>query len=180
MDTGWVTVAANTTSVTISIPDSWADAIPNAASKSGGVLTVKTYKSDNSTEIGSYEITGLIFNVRAGLVPTLSDITKSIVRTINGTTYANVGDYYVQNKSGVRIQATAAGVRSSTITKIESTLEGYTGTNYNKTVNNTTSLDYTTGLLSVKGSIKITVKATDSRDTGTYEYQIPPAWWPED
>ena len=24
------------------------------------------------------------------------------------------------------------------------------------------------------------MKATDSRDTGTYEYQIPPAWWPED
>ena len=163
MDTGWVTVAANTTSVTISIPDSWADAIPNAASKSGGTLTVKTYKSDNSTEIGSYEITGLIFNVRAGLVPTLSDITTAIVRTINGTTYANVGNYYVQNKSGVRIQATAAGVRSSTITKIESTLEGYAGSSYNKTVNNTTSLDYTTGLLSVKGSIKITVKATDSR-----------------
>ena len=163
MDTGWVTVAANTTSVTISIPDSWADAIPNAASKSGGVLTVKTYKSDNSTEIGSYEITGLTYNVRAGIVPTLTDITTDIIRTINGTTYANVGDYYVQNKSGVRIRAMAAGVRSSTITKIESTLAGYSGSAYNKTLSNTTSLDYTTGLLTVKGSIKITVKVTDSR-----------------
>ena len=163
MDTGWVSVAANTTSVTISIPDSWADALPNAESKSGGVLTVKTYKSNNTTEIGSYEITGMVFNVRSDLKPTLSDITKSIARTINGTTYANVGNYYIQGKSGVRIQATADGVRGSTITKIESTLSGYSGDAYNKTVTNTTSLDYTTGLLNVKGSISITVKATDSR-----------------
>lgn len=167
MDTGWVTVAANTTVIDIPVPDSWADAIPNATSKSGGTLTVKTYKSNNSTEIGSYEITGLIFNVRAGIVPTLSDITKSIVRTINGTTYANVGDYYVQSKCGVRIQATAAGVRSSTITKIECWLSGYSSDNYKKTVNNNTSLDFTTGLLSVKGSTTITVKATDSRGRTT-------------
>ena len=163
MDTGWVTVAANTTVIDIPVPDSWADAIPNADSKSGGTLTVKTYKSNNTTEIGSYELTGFTYNVRAGIVPTLTDITTDIIRTINGTTYADIGDLYVQNKSGVRIRATAAGARSSTITKIESTLSGYTGNAYNKTLNNTTSLDYTTGLLSVKGTITITVKATDSR-----------------
>ena len=163
MDTGWVTVAANTTVIDIPVPDSWADAIPNATNKTGGTLTVKTYKSNNTTEIGSYELTGFTYNVRAGIVPTLTDITTDIIRTINGTTYANIGDLYVQNKSGVRIRATAAGARSSTIKKIESTLNGYTGDAYNKTLENTTALDYTTGLLSVKGTIKITVKVTDSR-----------------
>ena len=163
MDSGWVSVAANTTEINISVPDSWAAAIPNATSKSGGTLQVQTYKSNNTTLIGTYEITGFTYNVRSGLVPTLSDITKSIARTIGGTTYANVGSYYVQGKCGVRIQATAAGVQSSTITKIECTLSGYSGSSYNKTVNNNTSLDYTTGLLNIKGTITITVKATDSR-----------------
>lgn len=165
MDSGWVTVNANTTKVTISVPDSWADAIPNTTSKSGGTLQVKTYKSDNSTEIGTYTISGFVYNVRDGIVPTLSAITTSIVRTIGGTTYANVGNYYVQGKSGVRVEATAAGARSSTISKIELSLSGYSGSSYNTTVNNPANnkLDFTTGLLNIKGEITITVKATDSR-----------------
>ena len=161
METGWVNVAAGTTQVNISIPDSWANYIPSATQKTGGTLVLETY--NGSTKIGEYTISGLTYNVRANAVPTLSDITKSIARTIGGVTYANVGDYYVQNKCGVSIAATAAGVLGSSITSIACTLSGYSGSSYNKTVTNTTSLSYTTGLLSVTGTITITVVATDSR-----------------
>ena len=161
METGWVSVAAGTTQVNISIQDSWANYIPSATQKTGGTLVLETY--NGSTKIGEYTISGLTYNVRSNAVPTLSDITKSIARTIGGVTYANVGDYYVQNKCGVSIAATAAGVLGSSITSIACTLSGYSGSSYNKTVTNTTSLSYTTGLLSVTGTITITVVATDSR-----------------
>lgn len=168
MATGWVDVEANVREVNISIPDNWAQQIPNSATKTGGTLTVETY--NGSTKIGEYVISNLTYKVRESAKPSLSDITKSIARQIppnTGTIYANIGDYYVQNKCGVAISATAGGVLSSTITSIACTLSGYSGRSYNKTVTNTTSLSYTTGLLTIAGEITITVTATDSRGRTT-------------
>ena len=161
MDTGWVNVAANVREVTVNIPDSWSNQIPSATQKTGGTMTVETY--NGSTKIGEYVISNITYNVRSNAVPTLSDITKSIARTIGGQTYANVGNYYVQNKCGVAISATAAGVLGSSIVSIACTLKGYSGNSYNKTVTNTTSISYTTGLLSITGDIEIKIIATDSR-----------------
>ncbi len=165
MDTGWVNVNANVREVNISIPDNWAQQIPNSATKTGGTMTVETY--NGSTKIGEYVISNITYNVRSNALPTLSDITKSIARTIGGQIYANVGNYYVQNKCGVAISATAAGVLDSTIASISCTLSGYSGNSYNKTVTNTTSISYTTGLLTISGTITITVTATDSRGRTT-------------
>lgn len=161
METSWTNVSAGTTQVNISIPDSWAEQIPNATQKTGGTLTVETY--NGSTKIGEYTITGLTFKVRDNAVPTLANITTAIAREIGGQTYANVGNYYVQNKCGVSISTTAAGVLQSSIVSIACTLSGYSGSSYNKTVTNTTSLSYTTGLLNISGNVTITVVATDSR-----------------
>ena len=160
METSLTTVNAGTTVVNISVPDSWANQIPNDTQKTGGTLIVETY--NGNTKIGTYTLTGFTYNVRSSAVPTLTDITTNIVRTVNGTTYPNVGDYYIQNKSAVRIRDTAAGVLGSTIAKIELSLSGYSDL-YKSTVTNTTSIDFTTPLLIISGSIKITVKATDSR-----------------
>ena len=160
METGWVSVAANVPSVTISIPDSWSNQIPSATSKRGGTLTVKTYSG--STEIGSYTISGLTYAVRASAVPTLNNITTSIARTIGGVTYANVGNYYVQKHCGVRIQDSASGVLGSSISSMSVSLSGYSGSSYSKTVS-AASVDFTTGLLTISGTTTITVTATDSR-----------------
>ena len=161
MDTGWVNVAANVREVTVSVPDSWSNQIPNAIQKTGGTMKVRTY--NGSTLIGEYTISNVTYIVRADALPTLQDITASIVRTVNGTTYANVGDYYVQRKCAVRVQDTAAGALGSTITKIEVMLSGYSTAAYKTTVLNSNSVDWTSGLLSIKGTCTITVKATDSR-----------------
>lgn len=153
-------VAAGTTSVTIAVPLNWSAGIPNATYKTGGTLTVWTY--NGSTQIGSYTITGLTYYVPASVAPTMTDITTSIIRTVGGKTYANVGNYYVQSHSAVRIQATASGAQSSTITSVVMSMSGYSGTNYNKT-QSAAALDFTSALLTRSGTTTITVTATDSR-----------------
>ena len=160
MATGLVNVAAGTTSVTISVPLNWNAQIPSATSKTGGTLTLETY--NGSTKIGTYTISNLTYNVPASVVPSVGTITTSIARTIGGTTYADVGNYYVQSKSGVRVQTTASGAQSSTISSIQVTLSGYTAAAYKTTVN-TASVDWTSGLLTNSGTCTITVIATDSR-----------------
>jgi len=160
METSLTNVAAGVTSVSISVPLNWSASIPNATSKTGGTLTLETYSG--STKIGTYTITGLTYTVPASVVPSLTNITTSIVRTIGGKTYANVGDYYVQNHCGVRAQTTASGAQSSTIASVVLTISGYSGTNYKKT-QSSASMDFTSGLLSIAGNTTITVVATDSR-----------------
>lgn len=164
METGWVNVAAGTTSVSVAVQASWSNYIPNAASKTGGTMTVKTYSG--STEIGSYTISSLTFNVPASAKPSIGTITKSVARTIGGTTYANVGDIYVQNKCGVRVQTSASTSYSATISSLTVSLNGYSGSNHSKTVSSG-SIDFTTGLLTISGTQTITVTATDSRNRTT-------------
>ena len=160
METSLTNVAAGTTSVTISVPESWSNYIPSATSKGSGTLTLETYSGN--TKIGEYTISGLTYNVPTTDKPTIGTITTSVIRTIGGTTYANVGDYYVQGKCGVRVQASGSGALSSTISKVEVTISGYTDNNHKTTVN-AGSVDWTSGLLTVSGTATISVKVTDSR-----------------
>ena len=161
MTTGTVDVAAGISYVNIPIPMSWCNSVTNATTKSGGTLTLYTYTG--TTQIASaYTISNLTFAVPASVVPSVGTITTSIARTIGGTTYANVGNYYVQNHSGVRVQASGSGSYGSTIGSMSIAVAGYTGTNYNKSQTGS-SLDFTTGLLTVAGTATITVTATDSR-----------------
>ena len=160
METSLTNVAAGTTSVSISIPDSWSNQIPNATTKGSGTLLLETYSG--STKIGEYTITGLTYAVKTSAVPTIGTITNSIVRTIGSVTYANVGDYYIQNHSGVRVQTSASGALGSTISSLKVSLNGYSGSSYVKTVT-TGSIDFTTGLLTTAGTQTITVNVTDSR-----------------
>lgn len=154
METALTNVAAGTSKVTISIPDSWSNYIPSATTKTGGTLIVYTY--NGNTQIGSYTITGLTYAVRSTAVPTIGTITTSI--STSYTTWS----LYIQNKCGVRIQTSASGVLSSTIASLRVYVNGYSGANYDKTVY-TGSIDFTTGMLSVSGTNTITVIATDSR-----------------
>lgn len=164
METALTDVAAGVSSVTISIPENWSNYIPNAETKSGGTLVVETY--NGSTKIGEYTITGLTYAVPASAVPVLGTITKSIARTIGGTTYANVGDYYVQKHCGVRVQGSATAALSATIASMTVELLGYSGGDYSSTVNDD-EIDFTTGLLLQAGTASIRVTATDSRGRST-------------
>lgn len=164
METALTDVAAGVNSVTIAIPDSWSDYIPNDETKSGGTLLLETY--NGSTKIGEYTITGLTYAVPASAVPVLGTITKSIARTIGGVTYADVGDYYVQKHCGVRVQASASSQLSATIDSMKVELLGYSGGDYSSTVS-AASIDWTSGLLLQAGTAQIKVTATDSRGRST-------------
>lgn len=160
METSWVNVAAGTSSVSVSIPLNWSASIPNATSKTGGTMQVQTYSG--STLIGTHTISNLTYTVPASVKPSVGTITTSIVRTVGGVTYANIGNYYVQNHSAVRTQVSGSGAQSSTISSMSLTISGYSGSNYSKTVS-AGSIDFTSGLLSIAGTATITVTATDSR-----------------
>ena len=160
METELTAVAAGVTSVTIPVPESWSNHIPNAATKTGGTLTLETY--NGSTKIGTYTITGLTYAVPESAAPVIGDITASIVRTIGGVTYANVGDYYVQGHCGVEIEAEALGQLSATITGMTAAVNGYAGSAYSGSAADD-EIDFTSGLLTEAGVTTLTVTATDSR-----------------
>ena len=167
MTTGEISLAAGVNSATITIPDganSWARQIPSQSSKSG-TLTLKTY-NDNNQVAETYTISGLTYNVPASAVPELGTITTSIARTIDGTTYANVGDYYVQKHCGVRVQGSATGSLGATITGMTVSLVGYTGADYSGS-SPSGSIDFTSGMLTNAGLLTINVTATDSRQRTT-------------
>lgn len=157
MATGEVSVAAGTTSVKIDVPVSWSNSVTTATSKTGGSLTLKTFSG--TTQIGTYTISSLTYNVPTSVVPSVGTVSAIIARTIGNVTYANVGDYYVQNHSGVTISSgTCAGSYGSTITSIK-----ITGNALSHTKTGATSTSATSGLLSVSGTNTYTVTVTDSR-----------------
>ena len=160
METALTDVAAGVTSVTLTVPLNWSAQIPNATSKSGGSMVLYTYSG--STQIGSYTVTGLTYTVPASVKPSMGTTTASIARTIGGVTYASLGNYYVQSHCGVRVQTSASGQQSATITGLSITIAGYSGNSYKHTTGNS-SADFTSGLLTIAGNTTITVTATDSR-----------------
>lgn len=157
-------IAAGTTKVTITAPISWCSYVTNAVKKTGGTLTLTTRR--NGVTIGTYSISGLTFAVPSSVVPNLPTPTAEIVRTISGRSYANVGNYYVQNHCGVRIRASATGQYSASINDMKVEIVGYSGGSYNATQAGA-SLDFTSGLLSIAGTTTIRVTATDSRSRTT-------------
>ena len=160
METAEVSVAAGVTSVTIQVPESWSQQIPNAATKTGGTLVLSAY--DGTTLVATYTVSGLTYNVPASAVPEIGTITTSIITTVGGQSYFSPGAYYVQNKSAVRTQASATGALGSTVASMEVILGGYSDNDHKTTVS-AASVDYTSGLLSNAGTCTITVRATDSR-----------------
>ena len=162
METNWIGLASPIRSISISIPEAWSNYIPDAEQKTGGTLTLRTYKTNEGGLIGEYVISGLTYNVPASAVPTIGTITKSVARTINGTTYANIGDLYTQLHCGVEVAAGATGALGSTVEAMRVIIGGYSGADYDGTVSDD-EIDFTSGLLIIAGETLITVMAIDSR-----------------
>ena len=160
MDTGWVDVAAGVTSVAISIPTSWSNYIPDATEAGPGTLALETY--NGNTLIGTHHQYGLVYQVPESAVPLIDNVAVSVARTIGGVTYANIGDIYTQNKSGVRVQAEAEAQAGASIASMSVSIAGYSGSAYNTTEADD-EIDFTSGLLTISGSTVITVTATDTR-----------------
>ena len=157
MATADIPVSAGTTSVNVVIPAEWSNEIPNATTKTGGTLTLKTYDGQNM--VGSYVISGLTYVVPDSVKPSVNAVTTEVLRTIDGKTYADVGNVYVQNHSGVTVSVlNASGAYGSTIGSITVTVNGQPG----KTYAGSTAV-HRSQLLATPGSTMILVKVTDSR-----------------
>lgn len=129
------------TSQSVTIPLAWLDQIPNADS---GALTITVTTKSGSTVIGTTTKTVTI-KAPNSVVPTVS--IKSMVAQ------AQVWSKYIQGKSKVKIELTAAGVYGSSIVRYSIQGGGYDG--------NTNP--YTTGPLLLDGTYGFTCTVYDSR-----------------
>ena len=134
------------TSTSYAIPTSWLNAIPNATSGTAKV-TVTTYSG--STKIGSSVSKNFTVTVPSTVVPTISAVTLS--EAVSGIATQFGG--YVQNKSKLAVNITAAGAYSSTIKAYKTTIQG---ANY-------TAASFTSGFLTKSGTSTVTITVTDSR-----------------
>lgn len=140
---------AGTTSYSWTVPEGIADSF--TASTSGTVSVVcETYSGTSLIGTRSVNMTA---TVPDNMVPTITSVT--VAEAVAGLS-AQFG-CYVQNKSALRIQTSAAGVHGSTI---DSVAVNVGGTAYS-------GVDVTTGSLGMAGSAIVTVTVTDSRGRTT-------------
>ncbi|EMF0415768.1 hypothetical protein I4L69_001649 [Enterococcus faecium] len=105
--------------------DEYAPKLPNST-KNGGIIHVETYLGSSKVGSNSCSLTLL---VPASLVPTISATTFTELNT-NVSTVLGANTTFVQGKSNIRMNTTAAGAKGSTITNFDRTVGGKSYNNY--------------------------------------------------
>lgn len=148
----WLEANVNVASLATAI--AWCNAIPNSLSGTA-TITLTTYFGGKA--IGSSSKTVGI-TVPASVVPTLSaNVTR--VLTVGGVTYPDVTGGYVQQKSAVKADITAAsGAYGSSIAAYSINVGGRSEAAYNSA-----GTTLTTPVLPMSGTVAITFRVTDSR-----------------
>lgn len=141
---GTIVTKTSAASVRWTPPTSLAAQIPNSASGTG-TLTVETYSG--STKLGSRAYTVTI-SVPSTMTPTLT------VALSDPTGRADTYGGYIQSKSRLKVELTAAGVQGSTIKSYAIKVGD---------ILSATSDTATSGYLPASGSLTVTASATDSR-----------------
>ena len=141
---GTIVTKTSAASVRWTPPISLAAQIPNSASGTG-TLTVETYSG--STKLGSRGYTVTI-SVPSTMTPTLT------VALSDPTGRADTYGSYIQNKSRLKVELTAAGVQGSSIKSYAIKVGD---------ILSATSDTATSGYLPASGSLTVTSSATDSR-----------------
>nr|DAQ72434.1 MAG TPA: protein of unknown function DUF859 [Caudoviricetes sp.] len=141
---GTIVTKTSAASVRWTPPTSLAAQIPNSASGTG-TLTVETYSG--STKLGSRAYTVTI-SVPSTMTPTLT------VAISDPTGRADTYGGYIQSKSRLKVELTAAGVQGSTIKSYAIKVGD---------ILSATSDTATSGYIPASGSLTVTASATDSR-----------------
>lgn len=141
---GTIVTKTSAASVSWTPPTSLAAQIPNSASGTG-TLTVETYSG--STKLGSRAYTVTI-SVPSTMTPALT------VALSDPTGRADTYGGYIQSKSRLKVELTAAGVQGSTIKSYAIKVGD---------ILSATSDTATSGYLPASGSLTVTASATDSR-----------------
>jgi hypothetical protein len=132
------------TSYSWTVPDK-ASSIPNAAS---GTMTIRCITKNGSATIGTKTV-NLTAKVPASVVPTIS----AVAATEATSGLAAQFGAFIQSKSKLAVQITAAGAKGSTIKSYKTTLDGKTYT----------AAAFTSGVLAGSGTLKMVTTVTDSR-----------------
>ena len=142
---GTITTGLQANTYTWTIPIDFAYQVPNATS---GIGTITLTTFSGTTVIGSTTAT-FTATVPSSILPTISAVLIS--EAVSGI-YAQFGGY-IQSKSKLNVNTTAAGAYNSTLMAIDVTVEGvkYSGSTI------------TTNAISGSGTISISILVTDSR-----------------
>lgn len=111
-------------------PLTWLNAIPNATSKAGTV-SLTTYKSDYTTQVGATQTKTINFLVPSDIKPSVS---VALSESIDGI--ADQFGAFVQGRSKIAVKVTGTGAYSSTVKSYKTSINGV----------NYTSANFTTGL----------------------------------
>ena len=165
METELTAISSGTNSVTISVPASWANQIPNSATKTGGTLTVYSYSG--STQLGTTTISGLTYQVSADAAPVISSHAVHPGSSDSGYDAHFVtgltNEIYVQNHAWAAVSITATPQYSASIASIAIELPEHQGAaGYSTTVSGATA-SWASGLLTMAITTTVNVLVTDSR-----------------
>ena len=146
-----VTTSSNVDTTTTLTPttESFAPQVPNATS---GTATVTLVTYNGTTQIGSAVSKTFTLKVPTSVVPTISGVSTS--ETV--TAVANLGlgaDRYVQNKSGLKVNATGNTFHGATLRSLSIKYNGQTLSGSGSVFN----------IGNVTGNQTVTITATDSR-----------------
>lgn len=145
----WTNIATGVgTSYLWTVPKTFANRLPNVVS---GMGRIRADTLNGSSTIGSAQSTNFVASIpdTAEFRPSISSV--AISESVSGLA-AHFGGY-VQGKSRLRVQTTAAGAYSSTITTYKTTVANATYT----------SNPATTAVLPNSGTVPVAVTVTDSR-----------------
>lgn len=149
--TGTIATKTASTSLTWTMPMTFADKIPSATS-STGTITVVTYSGSTAIGTNTDTFTGTI---PSSMVPTLGGITLTETDTAVKALLNSTTDF-VQAKSNISVGFTgAAGSYSSTITRYYAEIVDKN--------QSTTSNNGTLGVMNYKGTVTINAYVYDSR-----------------
>lgn len=170
METSVTTIPAGTNSVTISIPASWASQIPNAQTKTGGTITIYSYRDSeqDSPLLGTTTITGLTYQVPSDAAPVFSSHAVHPGSSYSGYDAHFVtgltNELYVQNHAWAAVSISATAAYGASIASIAIELPEYQGaTGYSTTITNAAIASWASGLLTMALVTTINVLVTDSR-----------------
>lgn len=145
----WVPIASGVgTSYSWTVPTSYADRMPNTLS---GMGRIRADTLNGGSTIGGAQVVPFTAHIPgdAQYQPTISSV--GISEAVSGLATQFGG--YVQGKSKLKVQTTAAGAHSSTITSYKATV---LGAQYNGN-------PVTTDALASSGTVPVVTVATDSR-----------------
>lgn len=164
--------AFTTSSVGVSIPNSWLSELPNSTYKDATVKLFTYTSSACTTRVGSTDSMTIKISAGKDIIPSVSTLTPSVVNGING--------YYIKGKSSVKLSV--GGAKPGTGSSIDSYIfvgPNISGSSSSYTATRSTK---TSSIIQPMGDLSYSVQIKDTRgrlsdkvfkDISVIDYTLP-------